>query len=251
MKPAVRFIRGGVLGLFIFILSLASCSIVRQPSPEEYESVRQNKKAVVLFRLTGSLDSKEVHVLRESLGSFANPVSWVFGLANLDADEPLKTMPVRAAVPFASSYAYFSPSPEIAESGWGAFLLEPGAYYLRITSSPRGVIAPEPEFHFVVPPDRPLVYIGSLRVACTTIENTGWFGGRRFAYGSCSPGATAANEEDTAKIVAQTSFQEFGPALSAVMQRYPSAPFAPGTLGQVAPVGLLAPSAKLDMVRRS
>ena len=236
------------LRLCVLVFLLPACSIVRQPSPDEYESVRQNKKAIVLFRLTGSLDNKEVHVLLESVGSFPDVTSWHYGLANLNAGEPLRVFPVTTTVaPWVPSYVYFSPSPEIAESGWGAFLLEPGAYYLRITSSPKGVIAPEPEFSFVVPPDKPLVYIGSFHVACTTIENAGLYWGRGFGWGSCLSDAMVANEEDAAKLVAQASFSEFGPPFSAIMQRYPSTPLAPGTLAQVAPIGLLAPSAKLDV----
>jgi hypothetical protein len=233
----------------IALTSLAGCSIVRQPSPEEYESVRQNKKAIVLFRLTGSLDSKEVHLLLKStVGSYPNEVLLSFGVANLDAGEPIKTLPVGIVfAPWVSSYVYFSPSPEIAESGWGAFLLEPGAYYLRITSIPKGVIEPIPEFRFTVPPNAPLVYIGSLHVACTTIENAGLYWGRGFGFGSCSSDATAANEDDAAKLVAQASFREFGPPLLGIMQRYVSTPLAPGTLLKVAPVGLLVPRGKIEV----
>ncbi|HTN73439.1 MAG TPA: hypothetical protein VMO00_20320, partial [Methylomirabilota bacterium] len=69
------------LSLCALIFLLPACSIVRQPSPEEYESVRKNNKAIVLFRLTGSLDSKEVHVLVESLGSYPNNYAYLsFGL---------------------------------------------------------------------------------------------------------------------------------------------------------------------------
>ncbi len=129
----------------------------------------------------------------------------------------------------------------------GAFLLEPGAYYLSVTSSPKGVIAPEPEFSFVVPPNKPLVYIGSLHVACTSTENAGWSGGWTLGYRACSPDATAANEDEAAKLVAQASFKEFGPPLSAIMHHYPSTTLAPGTLSQVAPIGLLMPSATIDI----
>jgi hypothetical protein len=233
----------------IALTSLAGCSIVRQPSPEEYESVRQNKKAIVLFRLTGSLDSKEVHLLLEStVGSYPNETLLSFGVANLDAGETIKTLPVGITfAPGVSSYVYFSPSSDIAKNGWGAFLLEPGTYYLSITSIPKGVIEPVPEFRFIVPPNVPLVYIGSLHVACTTAEEAGWFGGRKFYYGSCLSDAAAANEDDVAKQVAQASFREFGPPLSVIMQRYMSAPLPPGTLSQAAPVGLLVPSGKIEV----
>ncbi len=107
-------------------LSVTGCSIVRQPSPEEYESVRQNQKAIVLFRLTGSRDGKEVHVLLDSIGSYPNFVFLSFGLANLNANEPLKVISVRGRAPFRSSYAYFSPSSEIAETGWVPSSWNPG-----------------------------------------------------------------------------------------------------------------------------
>jgi hypothetical protein len=212
----------------IALTSLAGCSIVRQPSPEEYESVRQSKKAIVLFRLTGSLDSKEVHVLLDTVGGYPNYILLSFGLANLDAGEPLRVFPVTTTVaPWVPSYVYFSPSSEIAESGWAAFLLEPGAYYLRIASHVKGVLEPIPEFHFIVPFNVPLVYIGSLHVACTTIENAGWYGTRGFGFGSCSSEATAANEEGAAKVIAETSFRDFGSLSAMIMQRMISPRYRP------------------------
>jgi hypothetical protein len=246
------------LALIVSVIALASlvgCSIVRQPSPEEYESVRQNKKAIVLFRLTGSLDSKEVHLLLEPVGSYPNYILLSFGLANLDAGEPMKAFPVGTAVAsWVPSYVYFSPSPDVAESGWGAFMLEPGTYYLRITSAvlpaqvrAREIIDPIPEFRFIVPPNTPLLYIGSLHLACTTKEAGGWFGGREF--GACSSDATAANEDEAARVVAGTSFRDFGLPLSTmVMQTYRMPlPLLPGTISKVAPVGLLVPSGKIEV----
>jgi hypothetical protein len=247
-SAAFQFVFRITLSLCVLVLLLPACSIVRQPSLDEYESVRQNKKAIVLLRLTGSLDGKEVHVLVDTVGGYPNYTLWSFGVANLDVGEPLRVFPVKTTVAsWVPSYPYFSPSTEIAESGWGAFLLEPGAYYLRITSFPKGVIEPIPEFHFIVPPNVPLVYVGSLNIACTTFEKAGWLGGRGFAYGSCLSDATAANEEGAAKQVAEASFKDFGPLLSAIMQRYVSTPLTPGTLSQVAPVGLLVPRGKIDV----
>jgi hypothetical protein len=116
------------LSLCAAVFLLPACSIVRQPSPEEFASVRQNKKAIVLFRLAGSLDGKEEHLLLEStVGSYPNEVLLSFGLANLDAGEPLKTFPVGSTLaPWVSSYGYSSPSSEIAESGWGCLPLGTG-----------------------------------------------------------------------------------------------------------------------------
>src|SRR5574341_2657798 len=140
-NAAFRVVSRTALSLLVFALLLPACSIVRQPTPEEYESVRQNQKAIVLFRLTGSLDNKEVHVLLDTVGGYPNYTLWSFGLANLDAGEPMRVFPVKTTVAsWVPSYPHFSPGTEVAESGWGAFLLEPGAYYLRITSFPRGVI---------------------------------------------------------------------------------------------------------------
>lgn len=249
-SAAFRVVVPLALSLCATAFLLPACSIVRQPSAEEYESVRQNKKALVLFRLTGSLDSKEVHVLAQSTvgPNLFNQINLLFGLANMDAGEPISNFPIGNAVAsWVRSYGYFSPSSESAVSGWGVFFLEPETYYLSITSGVKGVVEPIPEFRFRVPPDAPLVYIGSLHVACTTVENAGFYGARGFVYGSCSSEATAANEQEAVRQVAQASFKEFGPPLSAIMQRYPSTPLAPGTLAQVAPVGLLVPRGKIDV----
>src|SRR5512139_1091961 len=116
LNAAFAVVSHRALSLLVFAFLLPGCSIVRQPSAEEYESVRQNKKAIVLFRLTGSLDSNEVHVLLDTVGSYPNEVLLSFGLANLDAGEPLKTFPVGSTfAPWVSSYGYSSPSSEIAE----------------------------------------------------------------------------------------------------------------------------------------
>ena len=191
-------------------LSLAGCSLVRQVSPDEQEAIRQNKKAIVLYRLTGSLDSKEVHLLLENfVADHSNKILLTFGLANLDAAEPVKSFS-----PVERSDLHFSPSPEAARSGWGAFMLEPGSYYLRITSEAadrQEMFEPVPEFRFVVPPSTPLLYIGSLHLACTTKETASWFGGRDFK--ACSSRATAANEAEAAKVVAEASFRDFGSPL--------------------------------------
>jgi hypothetical protein len=240
------------LALILSVIALtwlAGCSLVRQPSAEEYESVRQNKKAIVLYRLTGSLDGKEVHLLVEHLvADYFNRLVLRFGLANLDTGEPIKSFS-----PVVRSDLHFSPSPEVAKSGWGAFLLEPGVYYLRMTSelissdgaARREIIDPIPEFRFVVPPNAPLLYMGSLHLACTTIETGGWFGGRKF--GSCSLKAIEASEKEAASLIAQASFREFGVPLSATMQRYASVPLPPGALSQAAPVGLAVPSGKIEV----
>ena len=62
------------MSLLALVLLLSGCSPVRQLSPEEYETIRQNKKTIVLFRVTGSLDNKEVHLLgeRAALSSLKN-----------------------------------------------------------------------------------------------------------------------------------------------------------------------------------
>jgi hypothetical protein len=221
---------------------LSGCSLVRQLSPEEYEAIRQNKKTIVLFRLTGSLDNKDVHLLGERLSAdYVYMIPLVFGLANLDLGEPVKMfLPLRSDL-------NFSPSAEAAEKGWGAFILEPGTYYFSITSYVEGIgekAGPLPEFRFIVPPNMPLVYIGYLHLVCTTKEAQGWFGGREF--GSCSSEAMATNEVETASLVAQATLKEFGPPLSAIMQPY-SSPLAPGTISILAPVGLLAPASKTEL----
>jgi hypothetical protein len=241
------FYRLALNSCFLLFL-LTACTVVRPLDLDEQEAIRQNKKAVVLFRLTGSLDKKEVRLLRENIVSDqSNYALLSFGLANLDVGEALKTLPVATATAsWAQSFIYFSPSSEAAENGWGAFLLESGTYYLRITSHVKGILEPIPEFRFVVPPNAPLVYIGSLHVACTTVEDGGWFGGRKFYYGSCLSDAAAADEAIAAKQVAQASFRDFGPPSTMIMQRYNSE-VPPGTISTTTPLGLLVPRGKIDV----
>ena len=128
-------------------------------------------------------------------------------------------------------------------------MLEPGTYYLRITSEAADrpeMIDPVPEFRFVVPPNTPLLYIGSLHLACTTKETASWFGGRDFK--ACSSRATAANEDEAARVVAEASFRDFGSPVPMMMQPYRSPlPLPSGTVSKVAPVGLLVPGSKTDL----
>jgi hypothetical protein len=142
---------------------------------------------------------------------------------------------------------HFSPSPEVARDGWLAFVLEPGSYYLRLTSQIEGrreIIRPIREFRFIVPFDTPLLYIGSLHLTCSTKESTGWFGGR--VMGSCSSEPTAANDTEAATAVARSVFADFGSPLSMIMQPY-GVPLAPSTILKLAPVGLAGPDRKIDL----
>jgi hypothetical protein len=217
--------------------------LVRQLGPDEHEAIRQDKKAIVLYRLTGSLDSKELHLLVQNLtAGYFKRILLRFGLANLDTGEPINNFS-----PLVRSGLHFSPSPEVAKRGWGAFMLEPGTYYLRVTSDGADrseIIDPIPEFRFIVPPNTPLLYIGSLHLACTTKKSASWFGGREFE--SCSSQATAADETEAARVVAEASFKDFGSPSSMIMQPY-GTPLPPGTISKVAPVGLLVPSGKIDL----
>jgi hypothetical protein len=231
--------------LCVLVLLLPACTLVRQLDPDERETIRQNKKAIVLYRLTGSLDSKEVHLLLENfVADHSNKILLTFGLANLGVGEPMKRFS-----PLERSDLHFSPSPEVANSGWGAFMLAPGTYYLRITSESadrQEMFEPVPEFRFVVPPNTPLLYIGSLNLACTTKETASWFGGRDFQ--ACSSRATAANESEAARVVAEASFRDFGSPLAMMMQPYRSPlPLPPGTFSKIAPVELLVPGSKTDL----
>ena len=236
------------LSLCIVVSLLPACTVVRPLGPDDQEAIRQNKKAIVLFRLTGSLDNREVRLLLENIiRDQFNYTMLSFGIANLDAGERMKEFPVAVAVaPWVRSYPYFSPSPESAEKGWGAFLLEPGTYYLRITSHVKGILEPIPEFRFTVPPNVLLVYIGSLHVACTTVEGAGWFGGRGFGYGSCLPEAAPANEAVAAKLVAEAAFRDFGPLSTMIMQRYGTG-VPTSTVSTGVPLGLLIPRGKIDV----
>jgi hypothetical protein len=233
------------LRLCALVFLLAGCSLVRPLNPDEQEAIRQNKKAIVLYRLTGALDGKEVHLLLENfVADYFNKISLTFGLANLDTAERIKSFS-----PVERSDLHLSPSPEAARSGWGAFMLEPGTYYLRITSEGadrQEMFEPVPEFRFVVPPNTPLLYIGSLHLACTTKETASWFGGRDFR--ACSSRATAANEAEAARVVAEASFRDFGSPLAMMMQPYRTPlPLPPGTISKLAPVGLLVPGSKTDL----
>lgn len=248
MKMTIRSIWRSVFLLLIILFPLAACSLVRQIGPVEYDAVRQNKKTIVLFQLTGSLDGTEVNLLVEHfVADYFNRVLPKIDLANLDTGEPVKSF-----YSAGRSDLHFSLSPEAAKSGWGAFVLEPGTYYLRmtserITSRPdmREIIHPIPEFRFIVPPSTPLLYIGSLRLACKTKEAVSWFGRERY-FESCSSEPTAANETEEASTIALNLFSEFGAPLSTIMQPY-GVSLPPGTISTFAPVGVLAPGIKIEL----
>lgn len=231
------------LRLCALLLTITGCSLVRPLSPQEYDALQSQREALVLFRLTGTLDNKAIPLLVENLAAgYADIVVLRFGLANLDMGEPITSF-----APVARSDRHFSPSLEAARDGWGAFMLPLGSYYLRITAGDAAGhqwLQPSAEFRFILPPNTPFVYIGSLHLACATKESASWFGGRDFA--SCRADVNAAKETEAAHAIARTWFKEFGQPVASIMQRY-GAPLPPGTIAKLAPVGLLTPASKIDL----
>lgn len=231
------------LRLCALIVTITGCSLVRPLSPAEYDALQSQRKALVLFRLTGTLDDKAIPLLVENLASgYADIVVLRFDLANLDMGEATTSF-----APVARSDRHYSPSPEAARDGWVAFMLAPGTYYLRLTANDaagRQWIQPSAEFRFILPPNTPFLYIGSLHLACTTKESASWFGGRDFS--SCMTDAETAKENEAAHSIARTWFKAFGQPIASIMQPY-GAPLAPGTISKLAPVGLLTAARKIDL----
>lgn len=183
----------------LLIAGLAGCApsmSIRPPTASDIESVRNRQQAVVLFRLTTTIDGKAVSPLDP--GDSNNAVRiYLASLGNMGA--PMRVTP-----------ASFSQS--TAADGWHYLLLSPGVYYLLVlppgveqnppavayhAASARygrltqyafvqgrgGFWAPElmafvlrdmpppdfrelPGFWFQVPENGQVVYLGSLSIAC-------------------------------------------------------------------------------------
>ena len=153
------------------LFCLASCAAILTGLPDEgvRKSIIDGGKAIVIMRLSASLDGKPMN-------SALNYWDGGFGLeaAAMDTGEiPKLIVPV-------------SPSQQARKEGWVYFILAPGNYYLNVIppgrmQSPSAVAEegpgryyrwvnrekiPIPAYWFSIPKGKPVVYLGSLSVSC-------------------------------------------------------------------------------------
>ncbi len=194
---------------------LVGCSTVSvsQLSTEEVASIQSGEAAIVLFRMTATVDGEPQAT---HIGDFTqNPVK-------------LSAIPVAEVGPYS-----LAPNRALSETalvaGWRYTLLAPGAYrmgtgwYAPVNStkpwrSNGGLVGP-PSFGLVVPQGLPLVYAGSIHFECS--KNWPGSGGA-----GCAGRVPVRDETTEAETVARTAFAEHGAPVRMLMTAPYGAPIA-------------------------
>ena len=168
-------------------------STVKGIPEDEAPSVREGKKAVVLFRLAPRLDNTPV----TPDDKIFNRNTQFILRANIDRRE---SRGLRA----------FSPSAEAAAANWVYYLIPPGTYWVGFLALSDGgrwdpAKSRRNNFFLEVPEGVPLLYAGTLSYAC----KSAWtFFGR--ARGPCG-NVSIKDESEAAGTVARRDLGELGP----------------------------------------
>ena len=133
--------------------------------------------------------------------------------------------------------ALISPSAEARRQDWIYYVLPPGTYYLTVYDmEKKGTLAPG--FLLSVSGEQPLVYAGTLDIACKKLLLRG--------PGQCS-GVSLTDEGDAAKVLAQAHFAQHGPISTFLMSKYDE-PVAASQRPAVFPMGYVTTAGTKDLV---
>ncbi|MGB5472778.1 MAG: hypothetical protein WBQ78_04795 [Gammaproteobacteria bacterium] len=196
--------------LFVQVV-LPSCTMipVRELTSSEAAAVRLNAKSIVLFRISGTDDGKPI-------------MAWETGWDRTF----IRLIPVRITtlppkfIPVVKNNA---PSEEAQKAGWRYLLLEPGSYRILI-DTPYGTEGTwrdsdgsnrRPSYWINVPPEKPIIYAGSIHISCTTRHAD-------IQYKACSSEVLLNDETEAATDIAIQNFPEFGRLEKILVSRYGS-----------------------------
>jgi hypothetical protein len=168
--------------LFLSFISCASQGEVKVVQSSDPDLIKSQKQSVFLFRLSAEIDGKPIDIWKEF-----NENRMHISIANIDKEGSVDRL--------ASVYI---PSAEMGEKGWFYLLLEPSAYYMKITSFW------QPKFDpvlFYIPAASRLVYGGSFSFSCS--------GGLAISF-QCS-NIQVTNETAIAEVIADRFLKEYLP----------------------------------------
>ena len=213
LEVAFRQAGHRVLSAALSAALLFGCSTVSvsQLSTGEVASIQSGEAAIVLFRMTATVDGEPQAT---HIGDFTqNAVI-------------LSAIPVAELGPYSAT-----PNRALSETalvaGWRYTLLAPGAYRMGTGWYPpvngtwrsNGGEGVPPSFGLVVPQGLPLVYAGSIRFECS--KNWPGSGGA-----GCAGRVPVRDETTEAETVARTAFAEHGAPVRMLMTAPYGAPIA-------------------------
>lgn len=206
-KVLICFIAAAILATL-----LHGCTTIGPPGSSKAEAIRLHNKSIVLLKFSGDMVDSP---LKDS--------DFFIEMANLDRDE----------IPKEYTLTSF-PSSEARTKGWAYFVLEPGTYHFTVipgyTAQDAGPDKIDAEtgkltrqifgktmslstFWFRVPKGSSLLYIGSFSFSCKGQAELSW------NVEECTD-VHVVDETESASMVAQTDFSQYGSVKTAIMERY-------------------------------
>ena len=196
----------------LIALVLSCCVLIngclshsRLPSEGEERLIQQHSGVIVLLRLKTVVDGKpsEDITLREKNENAG------FGFAvDIGRLDPGQSPDLNVKRPDSG----ISPSAEARRQGWIYYVLPPGTYYLTVYDMDKKATL-APGFLLSVSGEKPLVYAGTLDIACKP-------GGFLSSLLRQCSGVSLTDEGDRAKVLAQAHFAQHGPISFALMSKY-------------------------------
>lgn len=155
--------RNKIAVLFFIIWVVASCSFTVPLTQEDYSTITDGQKSLVLLRVTCEIAGEsEVEPVQ---GCISGENAYM-AMGDFDTGGELK--------PIITKFL----SAKTGKQGWTYFILQPGIYYLGFQGQRRTdafTYADQWEtmnrFRFDIQPDTPLVYIGTIHLQC----RSDWF----------------------------------------------------------------------------
>jgi hypothetical protein len=203
--------------IFPLIALILSCGVLingcathsRLPSEGEERLIQQHSGVIVLLRLRTIVDGKPREDIRLVKKDERRGFGFDVDIATID---PGQSPDLAVQRPGA---ALISPSAEARRQGWIYYVLPPGKYYLTVYDmEKKGPLAPC--FLLSVSGEKPLVYAGTLDIAC-----------KRGAWSWNPPTlcsrVSLTDEGEAAKVVAQAHFAQHGPLSTSLMSKYDEA----------------------------
>lgn len=191
---------GALIKVTVIVGALTACGASVGPlRGGEQELVVMKKASVVLLRLIATRDGKPMDFLGKLKGTILDELlgEFVILAEDINTGDQLKVARPRA------------PTPQAAKEGWVYLVLEPGRYYLRVKPWPVSPVSGR--FFLSVPAAGTVVYAGSLPFTCS---HTGFLA----TMLECWPPVSVADESELAAHIAQTSFTQYGPFATILLQ---------------------------------
>jgi len=200
--------------LFFFIVNLLfGCSRwYFLPTPDEYNLVKAQQRAIVLLRVTSIVDGEPYKPFRKPLDSELN-----IGLA-------LGSFETGGEFRWVTPLRFLSAATR--DEGWTFFVLKPGTYYLAASPPPLGGVSVSayergfdrvPRWRFDVPLNAKTIYIGTLYISGKG-QKLLWEGKKMVSLDK--QGMSVLNEEDLAKKVSSGHIPEFDGLETALMKHH-------------------------------